>query len=131
MALSKKQREYSGKCTYCGTDLQKGWHADHMKPLHRLCEFKVVDGKLTSIDVGKSKNPQNDTFENMTPSCPSCNIYKSTSTIEDFRKRIAARIKSLRENSTCFKFAERYNQVEVTDEPVAFWFEQIIINESK
>lgn len=40
MKLSKKQREdiynkYGGKCTYCGEQLEKGWHADHFHPVRR------------------------------------------------------------------------------------------------
>jgi superfamily II DNA or RNA helicase len=45
-----------GKCTICGEDLRRGWHADHIKP--------YSEGGETTINNGQSL-------------CPKCNIAKS------------------------------------------------------
>lgn len=71
MKLSKEKREtlfkkYKGKCAYCGCDLKKGWHADHIEPIVR-----------DWINGGCEK-PENHNLENMNPSCPSCNILKGS-----------------------------------------------------
>ena len=27
--------KYEGKCAYCGDDLKKGWHVDHIEPIEK------------------------------------------------------------------------------------------------
>jgi predicted restriction endonuclease len=27
--------KYDGRCAYCGCELQKGWHEDHIEPIIR------------------------------------------------------------------------------------------------
>ena len=56
-----------GRCAYCGEPLiWARWQIDHVVPLHK-------GGK--------------DELENMIPSCASCNHYKSTLDLEQFRDR--------------------------------------------
>ncbi len=38
--------KYGGKCAYCGCDLTKSWHADHIKPIVRDSKF---DRKRVSL----------------------------------------------------------------------------------
>ncbi len=116
MILTKKQREklkckYGGNCSYCGDPLAKKWHADHIIPIRRNPD-------------GTCENPEADNFENLTPSCPSCNRMKDTLTIEKFRKLIENFINSLNNNSTQYKFAKRYNLVKETNAQVLFHFEK-------
>ena len=38
--MTKKDRQlifdkYDGKCAYCGTELVKGWHVDHIQAIRR------------------------------------------------------------------------------------------------
>ena len=38
--MTKKDRQivfdkYNGKCSYCGCELTKGWHVDHIEPIVR------------------------------------------------------------------------------------------------
>jgi hypothetical protein len=38
--MKKTDRElifnkYGGKCAYCGCELEKGWHTDHIEPIVR------------------------------------------------------------------------------------------------
>jgi len=56
--------KYGGKCAYCGTDLIKGWHIDHINP---------------KINGGGNE------LENLNPSCKECNNYKCHSDLELFR----------------------------------------------
>ena len=114
MRLTKKQREqlflkYDGKCAYCGCDLQKGWHADHIEAVERW--------------NGKMYRPENDVIENMNPSCPSCNIFKHSSCLETFRWQIENCIKLLN-NTTQYKFAKKFGLVEETQKKVKFYFEE-------
>ena len=59
--------KYGRKCAYCGIDLVKGWHVDHIKP-------KVFGGT-------------ND-LENLNPSCKFCNNYKCHTDLEGYRKQL-------------------------------------------
>lgn len=115
MKLSKEQRQnvfdkYDGHCAYCGCELQKGWHIDHIEPIVR-----------NSIGCEK---PHNDTFENLNPACPSCNIQKNSYSLEQFRKNIKQFIESLNKYSTQYKFAKKYGLVKETEIEVTFYFER-------
>lgn len=57
-------KKYNGKCAYCGIDLVKGWHVDHILP--RI-------------------NGGNDNLDNLNPSCKDCNNYKGGCNLETFR----------------------------------------------
>ncbi len=135
-----------GRCAYCGCELQKGWHADHCNPVHRLT--KSIGGDLVTKDTGlepttqdiKNGNyvqvprktvpagmhkPQNDCIENMMPSCPSCNHYKHSADLETFRMVLTNTVRGLNKNSTQYKFAKRYGLVEEIIKPVVFYFETL------
>ena len=116
---TKKQREilfqkYDGKCTYCGCDLVKGWHVDHIEPIIR-----------NPMDAKECAKPHLDVIENMTPSCASCNINKHSMTIEQFRSLITGFVRSLNLRSVQYKFAKKYGLVEETEKKVVFYFETI------
>jgi len=147
----KQEREaifnkYGSRCSYCGDPLVKGWHVDHMKPVARIREYipsghyhkvtkergfpgadnwKDSDYKwkeARSIPAGMHY-PENDTFDNKTPACASCNINKHGMDIEEFRRFILRFINSLNNNSTQYKIAKRYGLIQETNKPVIFWFE--------
>ena len=129
MSISKKDRElifqkYGGKCAYCGCELQKGWHADHLKPIGRVKKRyydRELDKKITKIIT---ENPENDCFENMMPSCPTCNNYKNNYTIEMFRQGIKDTVESLNKYTQNYKFAKKFGLIQETDKPVIFYFEK-------
>lgn len=119
MTAKKKQREkifhkYGGKCAYCGDDLGKRWHADHLEPVIRC------------LRTGEPTKPENDNFENMMPACPSCNIDKSSMSLETWRKVIANKINVLNRDVNVFKFAKRFGLVAETNASVTFYFEKDI-----
>jgi hypothetical protein len=106
--------KYGGKCAYCGTPLVKGWHVDHILPVVRHLD-----------DPKKLYYPDRHCAENYNPACASCNIMKSSGSIEDLRQTIAKFINSLNEYSTQYKFAKRYGLVQETRIDVKFYFERL------
>lgn len=123
--MTKKQRlelfnKYGGKCAYCGCDLPERWHADHIKPVVRNPKyFQERDG------LGAFQKPENNTVENMNPSCPACNILKGSGTIESLRMNIENFVNSLNNYHNQYKFAKRYGLVKETNNRAVFYFEKI------
>lgn len=117
MKLTKQQRQalhakYNGRCAYCGDLLPDRWHADHIEPIVR------------NWWNGTCEHPERNTLENFNPSCPPCNILKSSSDIESFRNYISGFIKSLNSYVNQYKFAKRYGLIEETNKKVEFYFEK-------
>lgn len=80
--ISKKTRElvlnkYGGKCAYCGCDLTLStMQVDHIKSVYA----SSLENHYVWI--------QDDSLENLNPSCRQCNFYKGTLDIEQFRDKI-------------------------------------------
>jgi 5-methylcytosine-specific restriction endonuclease McrA len=106
--------KYGGKCAYCGCELKKGWHVDHIEPI-------VRDLK----DKSKCEHPEREILENYNPSCPSCNIIKNSMSIEAFRQNIETMLNSLKNYSTQYKFCSKYELVVETGKGVKFYFETV------
>jgi hypothetical protein len=62
---------------------------------------------------------------NLVAACRSCNHYKSTFTVEEFRHEITQWTSRLERDSVTFKNALRYALISVTNLPVVFYAEQI------
>ncbi len=147
MNLTKQQRldlrmKFGGKCAYCGCDLpEKGWHADHVEAVRREWwkstqgykdshgwRHEVVNGKIVRIAVPLEKagleRPENDTLDNLFPSCRPCNIDKHCMSLEDWRQIVADKVGVLRRNYKAFSHAERFGLVAATGTQVVFWFEK-------
>ena len=126
--MTKKERQiifdkYGGKCAYCGCDLVKGWHADHIEPIVRDSKWNRNKGRFDQ--TGTCRKPENETLENYNPACASCNIQKNSFTVEQFRNNIKQFVNSLNEYNTQYKFAKRYGLVTETGVEVTFYFETI------
>ncbi|WP_133965165.1 HNH endonuclease [Eubacterium limosum] len=106
--LSKDERMrilnmFDGHCAYCGCKIEYNeMQIDHVIPLRR----------------GGA-----DTVENMLPACRSCNHYKSTLDLEDFRKMIEKMPDTLIRDSVTYKNAVRFGVVVPNKLPVIFYFE--------
>jgi hypothetical protein len=87
-------------------------------------EFKYDRKNGGFKTTGKMFRPENDNYENLMPSCASCNIQKGSSDLEGFRWFIQNTINSLNQRFTQYKFAKRYGLVEETGEKVVFYFEK-------
>jgi 5-methylcytosine-specific restriction endonuclease McrA len=106
----KVYQKYGGHCAYCGCELLlKDMQVDHF--------HSVYKSEQSWTDVDNS-------FENLMPACRACNFYKSTYSLDLFRKMIRGIPKRL-EKEFIYKLAIKYNLIEVTDKPVEFYFEKI------
>lgn len=133
MKITKLQREelrmkFGGRCAYCGCDLpEKGWHADHVEAIYRKLEVDEdarSKGKWKLKQTGEVFRPANDTLDNLFPSCAPCNLFKSVLDIEEFRRQIAYQAERALKTSVNFRTAERFGQVQITPNPIVFWFEK-------
>lgn len=120
MALTKKQREalkpmFGGRCAYCGCKLGDKWHADHVEPVYRN-----FDGRLL--------NPHNERPDNYFPACVPCNLFKSVLSIDVFRSEIAKQVERGRKSSVNFRTAERFGLINEVQKSVVFWFEKYMEN---
>lgn len=136
--------KYGGKCAYCGCELQKGWHVDHCSPVHR--KTKSIGGNFVTKDTGLEPTgddfengnfkqlprktvadgmhkPENDTLENMMPSCSSCNLYKHGADLETFRMILTKLTIGLERDEVRYRFAKRYGLIAETNIEVKFYFE--------
>lgn len=123
--------KFGGRCAYCGCELQKGWHEDHIEPVNRLWKWKERNGELVYGKNGMRakeyyfEHPDLDTVENKYPSCPPCNINKHQASIEEFREWIARYVVSLNSRNTQYQMAKKYGLIEETGKPVIFYFETL------
>jgi 5-methylcytosine-specific restriction endonuclease McrA len=127
--------KFGGKCAYCGCELIKGWHIDHIEPIGR--NYKIIPAGYIHYGTPSQKwekekkvpippqRPHLDTIENKNPACASCNINKHEMSIEEFRKFIKGFMKHLNELNTQFKIAKRYGLVTENDIEIKFYFETL------
>jgi hypothetical protein len=116
--LSKAERievynKTSGHCAYCGCEIPfKGFNADHVKCF-------AWNGE------------EADTVDNMLPSCRSCNNYKHTMMLEEFRRQLGKIPDRLQRDISTYSIAKRYGMIAETREPIKFYYEKIGLNISK
>ena len=124
--MNKQHREivfnkYNGRCAYCGCELQKGWHVDHIEPAFH--NWSDEDIKLHL----KQKRGLN-TIENYNPACPRCNRWKSTFSIEGFRIEISKQIERLKRDSPQFRMVLDYGLIRETQKEVKFYYESLTLH---
>lgn len=127
LKLKKAEREqlkqkYDGRCAYCGEPLADRWHVDHLEAVER--EFVYKRGK-GFVATGKLYRPQNDTLENMMPSCPPCNIDKHSMPLEAWRGKLQRAVDVLTRNNPTYRHAKRFGLVAETGAKVVFYFETV------
>lgn len=126
--MKAKDREivfnkYGGKCAYCGCELQKGWHIDHIEAHWH----KMTLEKCESVGIKKGS----DEIFNMNPSCPRCNRWKGTFTIKQFRIEISKQCERLQRDSSAYRMAKDYNLFLETSNKVVFYFESWSLKKRK
>lgn len=93
-----------GHCAYCGCEISlKDMQVDHIVPLRK----------------GGA-----DDLSNMFPSCRSCNHYKSTLDVEQFRHMIEKMPETLMRNNIAYRNAVRFGLVLPMPQEVVFYFER-------
>ena len=118
--MKKHEREqifnkYGGRCAYCGCELTKGWHVDHIEAhWHTLTQEKA-----DKVGIKKGSND----ISNFNPSCPRCNRWKQTFSIDGFRREIQLQIQRLNAYNANYRLAKDYNLILEVDKPVVFYFE--------
>lgn len=140
MTLTKKQRaelfaRFGGKCAYCGSVLpETGWHADHIAPIYRKTKMVKKDddrwGSYKFVQTGECYNPENDRADNFMPSCRACNIDKSASDLENWRRSLERKVEVLRKNYSAFRHAERFGLVAQIGSKVVFHFETVMSSQA-
>lgn len=109
-----------GKCAYCGCDLNlKSMTIDHVDPIVRPLELR--NHQIVTKNV--KGTPDQEHIDNKLPACRSCNSYKSSSSIESFRQRIAHWPDVFIGNNPCFRAMLRFGIIEIIKKPVVFEFE--------
>jgi 5-methylcytosine-specific restriction endonuclease McrA len=101
-------KKYNGKCAYCGINLTKGWHIDHVNP-------QVCGGT-------------ND-LQNLNPSCKYCNNYKRHTDLEGYRKQLYKmlneKIEYLFKSKTKMQVAMNIGSIKHTLWDGKFYFEKV------
>ena len=108
--------KYNNKCAYCGCELQKGWHIDHIEPAYHNWSDEDVKKHLKNI---RGSNE----IENLNPACPRCNRWKGTWSIEQFRNEISLQIERLERDSAPFRMARDYGLIKTSEIEVKFYYE--------
>ena len=94
---------FGGHCAYCGQGISiKQMHVDHVHARFRGGE---------------------DESENMFPACASCNLWKKTYSVEEFRHEISMQKQRLPRNAG-YRLAMRYGLIIETAVHVRFYFEK-------
>lgn len=131
--LTKKERtqlaeKFGGRCGYCGTELGTRWCADHMEPVLRqskLVRSVEADGPAYRVvATGKCFRPENDSMENLMPSCSPCNMHKGALGVEGWRQVLGDSLGILKRNYSTYRTALRFGMLtEKTTTDVVFYFE--------
>ena len=116
--IPKRQREevfnkYGGRCAYCGCELTlRTMQVDHIKAVY------------TSSLENDGVETQDDSFDNLNPSCRQCNFYKGTLDIEQFREKIMTTLYETCQNTFQAKLAKKLGMLTVKQFD-KFYFERI------
>lgn len=101
--------KYNGHCAYCGCELEyKDMQVDHINSVYRAVYMHE------GVD---------ECINNYMPSCRQCNFYKSTFTLEEFRKRLSGITERL-EKTFIYRLAKKYGLIEEHDKEIQFYFER-------
>jgi 5-methylcytosine-specific restriction endonuclease McrA len=111
--------KFKGRCAYCGDNIEySSMHLDHIKPRFR----GSTDKELYEMGITRGTNK----VDNLNPSCSSCNISKSTFTIEDWRIDLNEKPKRLRKTQSSFRLMEKFGKIKEIKTPIVFYFEKPI-----
>ena len=121
---AKVRAKFGGLCAYCGCELPKSWHVDHMEPVGRDLMFKKGVG---IVCTGVFLKPENHREDNFMPACPPCNIDKSGFGLEGWRMKLQGTCAVLTRNSSTYRHGLRFGQIIETAAPIVFYFERIAL----
>lgn len=102
--LEKVYQKCNGHCAYCG------------------CELEYKDMQVYHVTSVFYYNGTND-IDNILPSCRMCNFYKSTFTLDEFRKNLETLHERLRK-TFIYRLALKYGLIEEHKKKFKFYFEK-------
>jgi len=114
--------KYDKHCAYCGKLLEyKQMQVDHLIPKARWSKKRscFVFGNKQIFTEFKVND-----IENLMPSCVKCNKFKGSMMLETFRKELKKQVGVLKRNSTQFNRALMFDQIQITEKPIVFYFER-------
>jgi 5-methylcytosine-specific restriction endonuclease McrA len=129
MALKKEIREkvhkkYDCKCGYCGIDIAyKEMQVDHIIPQNEFITHIKNQWRIPEFLKHLTEEDMNH-YDNLMPTCRVCNLWKSTHTVDGFRKEVSEQVKRLNDYSTNYRMAKKYDLVIENVKPIIFYFER-------
>lgn len=96
-------KKFDGHCAYCGDPIDiKSMTIDHIHP---------------------SSLGGDDDICNLNPSCKTCNQFKSTLSLEEFRDEVQKQL-NISITKDWFLLLTKYKKIIILDTPVVFYFEK-------
>ena len=113
----KVYEKCNGHCGYCGCEITlKQMQVDHIVPIFR---------GWTDEEIERSKLTRGtDDLDNLLPTCARCNKWKSTHSVNQFRKEIELQLERLRRDSPGYRISLDYGLIEEKIKKVVFYFER-------
>ena len=132
--ISEREKVFAktgGRCAYCGIELTltpkmpNTMQTDHVEPLVRPLEFtKDKNGSTRITTKAVRGTDEQEDLSNKMPSCRSCNSYKSSLSLENFRKRLE-HFPALAESNAMIRCLQRYGLAKIHHQPIRFYFEEM------
>jgi len=118
----KIRKKFNEKCAYCGEKLTDSWNIDHVIPKSNFISV-VKEGRQPKFLKHLKPNDVNHE-DNLFPSCGSCNRYKDSLSLRQFKKELGKLLGRLDERTTIFRIAKRYDLIQENDHKIVFYFEK-------
>lgn len=123
----KVYEKCGGRCGYCGREITlRQMQVDHIRPkLYFYHGFENTE-HLSEFDRERFTVPnyELDDLRNLLPTCARCNQRKSSLTLGNFRKEIAAQVERLNKYSAQYRMALDFELIAETEKEVVFYFER-------
>lgn len=112
-------QKFNGHCAYCGIVLKiKDMHVDHIHPKNKAHFYKSEAMREEFHLTGRNVH----SLDNLNPSCPSCNIYKGSLTLDQFRDYLQ-RQPEIQSRKPMVRLCKRFKIIEFNLQPIKFYFE--------
>ena len=125
-SLTKKEREVvyekcNHRCAYCGCEIEyKDMQVDHVKSIYVNTD---LNDNMTLDEANQ--------YDNLLPACRQCNFYKSTFTIETFRKRLKTTMMDNLKKDFNYRLALKYGLIQENDVEIKFYYEKLGLENSQ
>lgn len=118
----KIKKKFNNRCAYCGEKLTDTWNVDHIIPKSNFKKTILENGQPAFLKHLKISDVNHE--DNLFPSCPSCNRYKDSYSLRQFRKELGELTRRLNERTTIYRIAKRFNLIREKNIKVEFYFEK-------